>query len=196
LPLCTGEIASAADLKRCFKTTDQSKVILEILKGGEIQVTSKERQIMKESLFRDIATLISEKCVNKETQLPLTVAFVERAMKEIHFNPVPSKSAKVQAMEVITELKKTLPIERAQMRISIELPPKMAKKIKALVDPLLANVDSEGWGGLYTLVATIEPKNFRAVNEIVSRETKGGSSVKVLELFAAKAEESEGVAEM
>jgi len=116
-----GEIASAADLKRCFKTTDQSKVILEILKGGEIQVTSKERQIMKESLFRDIATLISEKCVNKETQLPLTVAFVERAMKEIHFNPVPSKSAKVQAMEVITELKKTLPIERAQMRFVVVL---------------------------------------------------------------------------
>jgi len=85
---------------------------------------------------------------------------------------------------------------RPKPRISIELPPKMAKKIKALVDPLLANVDSEGWGGLYTLVATIEPKNFRAVNEIVSRETKGGSSVKVLELFAAKAEESEGVAEM
>jgi SBDS protein, C-terminal domain len=41
-------------------------------------------------------------------------------------------------------------------------------------------------------VATIEPKNFRAVNEIVSRETKGGSSVKVLELFAAKSEEPEG----
>jgi ribosome maturation protein Sdo1 len=37
-------------------------------------------------------------------------------MKEIHFNPVPGKPAKVQAMDLIAELKKTLPIERAQMR--------------------------------------------------------------------------------
>jgi ribosome maturation protein SDO1 len=53
----------------------------QILEKGELQVSSKERQHQYESMFRDIATIVAEKCINPYTQKPLTVGVVERAMK-------------------------------------------------------------------------------------------------------------------
>ena len=53
---------------------------------GELQISEKERDIMNEKLFRDIATIVAEKCVDAETKRPLTVGLVERAMKEAHYS--------------------------------------------------------------------------------------------------------------
>jgi len=53
----------------------------QILEKGEIQVSSKERQQKTDEVYRDIATIITEKCVNPETNRPLTITMVERAMK-------------------------------------------------------------------------------------------------------------------
>lgn len=61
-----------------------------------MQVSEKERQIQLELLFKDVATIVAEKCVNPETNRPLTVGLVERAMKDIHYNLHPSRSAKQQ----------------------------------------------------------------------------------------------------
>lgn len=38
--------------------------------------------------------------VNPETSRPYTLTMLERALKDIHFNPDPKKSAKQQALEV------------------------------------------------------------------------------------------------
>ena len=41
--------------------------VSKILEKGELQVSDKERQIQLESLFKDVATIVAEKCVNPET---------------------------------------------------------------------------------------------------------------------------------
>ena len=56
---------------------------------------------MNEKLFRDIATIVAEKCVDPETKRPLTVSLVERAMKDIHFSVSEKKNAKVQVFIII-----------------------------------------------------------------------------------------------
>lgn len=61
------------------------------------QVSEKERKLEYENLFRGIATLIAEKCVDPNTNRPYTITMIERAMKDVHFNVDPKKSAKVQA---------------------------------------------------------------------------------------------------
>jgi ribosome maturation protein SDO1 len=53
---------------------------------------------MNEKTFRDIATIVAEKCVDKETKRPITVGIVERAMKEIHYSVNSSRSAKQQVL--------------------------------------------------------------------------------------------------
>ena len=69
---------------------------------GEIQVNEKERQVLNEKLFRDIATVVAEKCVDPETKRPLTVSLVERAMKDIHYSVNEKKNAKVQVTSANT----------------------------------------------------------------------------------------------
>lgn len=69
---------------------------LQILAKGELQVSDKERQSQLEQMFRDIATIVAEKCVNPETKRPYTVNLIERAMKDIHFSVKANKSTKQQ----------------------------------------------------------------------------------------------------
>ncbi len=71
-------------------------IFSQILSKGELQVSDKERQSQLEQMFRDIATIVAEKCVNPETKRPYTVSLIERAMKDIHFSVKANKSTKQQ----------------------------------------------------------------------------------------------------
>jgi ribosome maturation protein SDO1 len=86
-------------------------------------VSGKERQQSLSVLFKDVATLIVEKCINSETKQSLTIGQVETAMKECHVALDPNKSAKQQALKIIKllEEKSSLPIERAKMRLQIDV---------------------------------------------------------------------------
>lgn len=68
----------------------------QILEKGEVQVSEKERQSQLETMFRDIATIVADKCVNPETRRPYTVGVVERAMKDAHISVKPHKNTKQQ----------------------------------------------------------------------------------------------------
>lgn len=68
----------------------------QILAKGELQVSDKERQSQMESMFRDIATVVAEKCVNPQTKRPYTVNLIERAMKDIHYSVKTGKNTKQQ----------------------------------------------------------------------------------------------------
>lgn len=70
--------------------------LVQILAKGELQVSDKERQTQLEQMFRDIATIVAEKCVNPETKRPYTVSLIERAMKDIHYSVKATKSTKQQ----------------------------------------------------------------------------------------------------
>ena len=73
-------------------------------------MSEKERQKDLESKFRDIATIVADKCVNPETNRPYTVTLIERAMKEIHFSVKPTKNTKVQVRyEINYEIVKGFP---------------------------------------------------------------------------------------
>lgn len=63
---------------------------------GEVQVTEKERHAQIESMFRDIATIVADKCVNPETNRPYPVTMIEKAMKDLHISVKPEKGSKQQ----------------------------------------------------------------------------------------------------
>lgn len=63
-------------------------------------MSDKERQTQLETMFRDIATTVADKCVNPETKRPYPVSMIERAMKDIHYSVKPNKSTKQQVGSV------------------------------------------------------------------------------------------------
>ncbi|KAK6938331.1 Ribosome maturation protein SDO1/SBDS, N-terminal [Dillenia turbinata] len=128
-----GILAKSKDLTRAFGTDDQSKICLEILEKGELQVAGKEREVQLSSQFRDIATIVMQKTINPETQRPYTISMIERLMHEIHFAVDPNSSSKKQALEVIRELQKHFPIKRSPMRLRLTV---SGQKLASLLEKL------------------------------------------------------------
>ncbi|XP_074581171.1 uncharacterized protein LOC141837698 [Curcuma longa] len=157
-----GILAKSKELIAAFGTDDQSKICLEILEKGELQVAGKERESQLSSQFRDIATIVMQKTINPETHRPYTISMIERLMHEIHFAVDSNQSSKKQALEVIRELQKHFPIERSPMRLRLVVP---EKSFPTLIEKL------SGWNAIITskdesgnepsAVCELEPRFFR-----------------------------------
>uniref|UniRef100_A0A1B6FM21 Ribosome maturation protein SBDS n=1 Tax=Cuerna arida TaxID=1464854 RepID=A0A1B6FM21_9HEMI len=178
-----GQVAKKEDLVKAFGKEDQTEICKEILAKGELQVSDKERQTQLDSLFKDIATTVADKCVNPETKRPYPVSIIEKAMKDVHFSVKPNRNAKQQALDVIPQLKATMPLERAQMRLKIVISGKEARKLREKLVKLATKVETEEWNsGELNMVCLADPGNFRELDETVRSETKGHGLLELLNL--------------
>src|ERR1044072_2401737 len=109
-----------------------------------------------DNTYREIATMVAEKCVNPETKRPYTVTMIEKAMSELHLSVNVNRNTKSQVLEIIKQLqeKKIIPIARAQMRLRITTPIK-EKKVKERLVPLISNIEDENYSDEYELVSII-----------------------------------------
>lgn len=73
-------------------------------------------------MFREVASIIADKCVNPDTGMPHPVSVIEAALKEMHFSVNPRVATKRQALEAIPGLKDLLPIQRTHMHFRMLLP--------------------------------------------------------------------------
>ena len=162
-----GNLAKKKDLLNIFGTSDSEKVCLQILKHGKLQVSSKERQVEIETMFKDIARIVTEKCINTHTKKPFTVSTIERAMKDtLHYAVKPSKNTKQQALIVIQQLKEHLPIERAQMKIQFTLSIKLLKQLKRdMAKYNLVYLEEDFSGANCTVTCNINPGAYRSLDE-------------------------------
>lgn len=178
-----GQAAKKEDLVKCFGTEDQTKICKEILTKGELQVSEKERHCQLESSYRDIATMVADMCINPETKRPYPVSIVEKSMKEAHFSVRPNKSTKQQALEAIRQLKEVMPLERSQMKLRVVLP--QGKAVRPRLEALASSVEMatiHGDTGTLEMVLLTDPGNFRQVDELVSKESRGRGQLEVISL--------------
>lgn len=178
-----GQFAKKEDLLKAFGTEDVTTICKEILAKGELQVSDKERSSAQDSLFKDIAVQVADKCVNPESKRPYPVTMIEKAMRDIHFSVKPNRNAKQQALDVIPLLREAMPLERASMRVRIGFGGKDVKKLKEKLLKLCNTVETDDWdAGHVTLVALIDPGQYRGVDELLREETKGVGTLELLNL--------------
>lgn len=182
LNVSKGQVASNEDLKKAFGTTDAKEALLEILTKGELQVGEKERSHELSNLWVEIATIVAQKCVEPSSQKPYTVGIIEKAMKDAHYSVKPSKPAKIQALDVIKLLqsKDIIPLERAQMRVSVTMTAKEGKRMKDKILPLFSHIEEEDWDDSWEIVGTIDPGSLRQINTLFETEIKGEGGVETL----------------
>eukprot|EP01026_Neomeris_dumetosa_P032868 TRINITY_DN26138_c0_g1_i3.p6 TRINITY_DN26138_c0_g1~~TRINITY_DN26138_c0_g1_i3.p6 ORF type:complete len:121 (-),score=11.90 TRINITY_DN26138_c0_g1_i3:1024-1386(-) len=94
-------LANDEDLNLVFGTTDRLKVCQEILNKGEMQVSEKERKQEMDSSFKDVAKVLSNMCIDANTNRPYTHETLDRALHEIHFKVDTKRPAKIQALEAL-----------------------------------------------------------------------------------------------
>ncbi|XP_043250929.1 ribosome maturation protein SBDS [Colletes gigas] len=178
-----GQVAKKEDLLKAFGTDDQTEICKEILTKGELQVSDKERHSALDSMLKDIATTVADKCINPETKRPYTVTMIEKAMKDVHYSVKPNRNAKQQALDVIQQLKAVMPLERAQTRLRVTIWGKNAKKLRDKIVKLVAKLETEEWdNGTLNLVCLIDPGRYRDINEMVTTETQASGLLEVLNL--------------
>ncbi|KAG8036118.1 hypothetical protein G9C98_004698 [Cotesia typhae] len=178
-----GQVAKKEDLIKAFGNDNQTEICKEILAKGELQVSDKERHSALDSSFKDIATIITEKCVNPDTKRPYPVSMIEKALKDIHFSVNPNHNSKQQALDVIPKLKIVLPLERARMRVRIVVTNKNAKKLREKMETLISEVENETWeDGALNLICLIDPGQYREIEKMVKSEAKGAGTVDLLDL--------------
>lgn len=193
LNVSKGQIAKEADLQAAFGHTDVERVILEVLAKGEVQVGAEERTQQLQMLTREVATIISDKCINPRTRTPYPVGMIEQALVEIHFSPNLTKGAKQQALETIKLLEKEskLPIARAQMRLQIEVAPGAEeRRVMDVIKPLITSIEDTGIGGdtnagdaaVFRITCLTDPGQYRPIVDAISKLTKGKGMVTLLSL--------------
>lgn len=189
-----GEVAKKADLLKCFEELegDQTEICKVILAKGDLQVSDKERQAQQEAMFKDIATVISDKCVNPESKRPYPVSIIEKAMKECHISVKPNKSSKQQALDTIGKLQASIPIERAMMRMKVATPLKASNKIRKSLSKLGAGVKVESEEKVeeeMVMILLVDPGQYRGIDTLVKEETQGAGTMELLNLKEVKDEE-------
>ncbi|KAF9513456.1 hypothetical protein BS47DRAFT_1329586 [Hydnum rufescens UP504] len=179
-----GQVASSEDLKKAFAKTDVNEIVKEILKKGELQVGEKERAHDLENLWKEIANMVAEKCVDPTSQRPYPVGMIEKGMTEAGVSVKIGKSAKSQVLECIKLLQtnSTLPIQRSRMRVRIVMPTKDGKRLKEKIVEGAEKVEGEEWGqDEWEVVMLIDPGQFKVLTEMLQAEVKGRGRMETID---------------
>ena len=158
-----GIFAKEEDLLKAFGSADEKVVAKLILETGEVQVSDKERKNTFDNIFRDAVNVLVDKCVNPETNRPYPPGMIERALREVHFQVDPTKSAKQQALAALPRLRKVFPIKRAAMRFRFTVPD--SEHIKPTLDMLLGECATIEEQTACEIVCTADPSVYRTLDK-------------------------------
>ena len=176
-----GTRASSDKLQKHFGTTDHLKVAEEIMKAGELQLTTDQRRQLVEEKRRQIVSIITRNAIDPRTGAPHPPLRIEQAMEQIRLSIDPYKSAEEQAKSVIEELRPILPLKMEQMKVAVKVfSEHAARAYNALKG--FGTVSREEWGPDGSLVAVVEmPAGlYGSFLDRVGKLTQGTIQTKVL----------------
>jgi len=123
-----GTRASVEKLQKLFGATDPVKVAEEIMRRGELQLTTEQRRQLVEEKRKSIIAFVSRNCIDPRTGAPHPPLRIEQALAQIRVSIDPFKSAEEQSKDIIDMLRPLIPIKMEQMRVAVEIPAEYAAK--------------------------------------------------------------------
>lgn len=177
-----GDVASEEMIRKVFGTTDVFKVAEQIVKRGEVQVTTEQRRRMREQRLKQVVALISRRAVNPQTGLPHPPARIESAINEAKVQIDEYKSAEEQIPRIVKALAPILPLKFETKRIAIKIPASYVGRVQRTVREF-GTVKQEQWlnDGSWAVVveipAGVQGEFFDKLNEL----TRGEVETKVLQ---------------
>ncbi len=123
-----GTRASAEKLQKVFGTTELVKIAEEIMKRGELQLTTDQRRQLVEDKRKAIVSFISKNCIDPRSGAPHPPLRIEQALSQVRYSIDPFKSAEEQSKDIIDFLRPLLPIKMEQMRLAVKIPAEYAAR--------------------------------------------------------------------
>lgn len=177
-----GSQASDESLQKIFNTTDFATCVMQILKKGEVQLTTDQRRELTEAMRKKVVAEIVRNAINPQTKGPHPPQRIETAMAEARVHIDPFKPVEAQVKEVIDALKPLIPIriEKAQLaiRVSGENYGKIYNDLHSL-----GTVKKEEWTGGGAWIGVIEVPAGMAgdVMDRLNERTKGDIEIRKLD---------------
>ncbi len=172
--------ASPEALKKVFGTTDIKKIAVEIVKRGEIQLTTEQRRKLIEAKRKQIITFISRNAIDPRTKAPIPPKRIELAMEQARVGIDPFLDVEKQAMNVIKAISRILPIKIAKAILLIRIPPAYSGRIYSQI-PKLGEVKKTEWKNDGSLIVELEiPAGMQ--NEIIGKInslTRGEAEIRI-----------------
>lgn len=175
--------ASPEELRRVFGTTDIKKIATEIIKKGELQITAEQRKRLLENKRRQIINYIAKSAIDPRSKTPIPPSRIERAMEEVRVTIDIYKGVEEQAVRIVKEIAKVLPIKLAKAILLISIPPMYAARAYNQVAKL-GDVKKVNWLANGSVLMELEiPAGLQSdVISKIASITKGSADVKVLKV--------------
>ncbi len=168
------ERAKENDLKEAFGTNDFSEVCAQILKKGEIQLTTEQKREFLEQKKKKIIHLIARQAIDPRTSAPHTPDRIESAMNQAKARVDMFRSADAQVKEIIEAIRPILPISFETKKIGLQIPINHAGRARQIVAGM-AKILEERWAGSHWVVkveigAGMEDELYRKLNNLTHGE--------------------------
>ncbi len=147
--------ASPESLEKVFGTTDIRRIAREIVRRGELQLTTEQRRAMLEAKKKQIIAFIARNAIDPRTGLPIPPTRIELAMEQARVGVDPYKDVESQALQIIRAISRVLPIRIARAVVSVRIPPAYAGRVYGQL-PRLGEVKETRWLNDGSLKAEIE----------------------------------------
>lgn len=190
-----GAYASIQDIQKALGPDfDEKKALKHILENGELQVAHQERTSEVDEMMKDIATIISQKCVHAVTQRPFPATVIEQSLRTVgavvKLDQPPKKQA-LHLMQVLMD-SNVIPLVRAKMKVRCTVTE--GANTQAVLDWCASqgtSVEAEVQNGVVVL---LPPHLYRDIDAFVKSLPGGSANNFVSVIENAVAQTGEGAA--
>jgi len=147
--------ASEENINKVFGTNDINVIVKRIIREGNVQLTTEQRNRMLEEKRRAIANIISRRGINPRTNLPHPPDRILRAMEQAKVKIDLEKRVEDQIDSVLNSLQPVIPIKFEKVQIAIKIPPSFAGKASNVIRSF-GSLLKEEWASNGSYISLIE----------------------------------------
>ena len=135
--------APESELRDAFGTIDAYEIAAKILANGELQLPQEYREKEREAKLKQVIDFLARNCINPRTNTPYTPEMLSNALKQVGARVDETRSADEQAMTIIKDIEKLMPIRIETKRIRLIVPAIHVGKVYGLLNRV--KKEKEDW---------------------------------------------------
>jgi ribosome maturation protein SDO1 len=172
-----GDKASEERIEDIFGTKDLKTVAYEIIRKGDIQLTTAQRREMVENKRRSVINFISRNSVDPRTGLPHPPNRIEKAMEEARSRIDPFESVQEQVKRVVKDLRPLLPLRFEVRTIAVKIPAEYTGRaygeVRSFGELKKQEWQKDGsWIGLIEIPVGVEQEFYSVLGKVTSGEVE------------------------
>lgn len=176
-----GKKCSGEDINKVFGTNNFKDIAYQIIRKGDVHLTTEQRRELRKEKRAKIANIISRRSIDPQRNTPHPPKRVKRAMDEAGVKIKGTKNAESQVERVVEKLRPIIPISMEMVKVAVKVPPKYTGKAYGKIKDF-GKIKKEEWKndgswiGVVQIPAGMQGDFYSLLNSI----TKGEVETKIL----------------